>query len=276
MFFEYLRLSPSYALALDCASANELATKLGDEQRALHVWKTRVDMGNLFEVMYRDWWLDRGLTLFGVHSQRPRVELIHRNSPIEGDEDLIRASQKQVEHYLTQSFQQQGRPDSVLMSIPLDQKPSATIRQLKKLLNEIKAVPPVLPEVAYPLESNKMRYRRLLAGVRLVYHRAAKPDEELWRVASRAKISQTHILDPNSPKKDIKNAEARRMLTIMASRLLHDSMVVAENASMGLFPSLRPINIEKPNYEAMGKRLDAMIRWQKAKKAEIKQANKSQ
>jgi hypothetical protein len=273
MFFEYLRLSPSYALALDCGSEVELAVRLRDAQRGAQVWQTRTDMGNVYEVLYRDWWLDRGLTFFGVHARRPKVELIHRNSPIDDDQLLISASQREIAAFLTRPYQQQGRPDSVLLSIPLGQKPSTTLRQLKKLLSEIKTVPPVVPEVTYPLESNKMRYRRLLAGVRLVYHRSARPDDELWRVASRARISHTHQLDPAAQKKDVNNAEARRILTIMASRLLHDSMVVAENAAMGRFPSLTPIAFEKPDYEAMGKRLYAMRKWEKARRAEMKALN---
>ena len=91
------------------------------------------------------------------------------------------------------------------------------------------------------MKANKMRYRRLLAGVLLVYHRAARPDDELWRIASRAKISPSHVLDPKAQKKDAKSADARRLLTIMASRLWRDSLIVAENASLGRFPSLQPI-----------------------------------
>lgn len=275
MFFQYLRLSPSYALALECQNEEEFAEKLGDRERASRIWKTRSDMGNVFEVLYKEWWLSRGLSLFGVHSQKPKIELISRNIPMQSDSLLVRESQKQIKQYFDGSFQTQGRPDSVVLSIPLNQKASITVRQLKKLLTEIKAVPPVLPEVAYPLEANKMRYQRLMDGVRLVYMRSAKPDEELWRVASRAKISRTHILDPSSPKKDARSAEARRMLTIMASRLLHDSITIAENAAMGIFPSTQSVRFEKPDFKAMGERLNAMVKWERARQAEIRQREKS-
>ncbi len=45
-----------------------------------------------------------------------------------------------------------------------------------------------------------MGYRRLLAGVRLVHHRAAKPNDQLWRITARAKIGTTHQIDPKAQK----------------------------------------------------------------------------
>ena len=77
MFFEYLRISPSYALALNTSEV-ELIKQLGDEQRARAVWQTRCDMGDVYHVLYKEWWLGRGLALLGVHTHKPRVEVINR------------------------------------------------------------------------------------------------------------------------------------------------------------------------------------------------------
>ena len=269
MFFEYLRISPSYALAVK-SNEHQLALRLDDLARSELVWKTRNDVGNIFEVLYREWWINNGLALFGVHASQPCIEIIQRLSPSNNDELLIAESQREVNNYIESRYTEQGRPDSILLSIPLGQKRITTIKQLKKLLTQIEAIPPELPKAKYQLENNKMRYRRLLAGLRLVYMRARQPKDELWRIAARAKISHSHgRIDPNALKKDRSNPEGRRMLTIMASRLLHDTLVIAENAATGIFPILRPISTDLFDSVTLGQQLIDTIKWEKLRKAEL-------
>lgn len=271
MFFEYLRISPSYLLAVK-TDEQTLLEMLNDAERASAVWRTRSDFGNIFEMIYKEWWLMYGLPLFGIHTRKPKIELISRFSPLSDDKLLIQQTKKRTIHYLNESYSHQGRPDSALLSIPLGQNRTATIKQLKKLLSEIeKETPPYLPTATYQIQNTKMQYRRLLAGLRLMYMRACRPNDELWRIATRAKISHSHRrLDPNGPKKDLKNAEGRRILTIMASRLLHDTVIIAENAATGVFPSLNPIDTQLFDAEKLGKQLKDTIAWEKRRKAEIK------
>jgi hypothetical protein len=276
MFFEYLRLSPSFLLAVE-SNEQDLVEGLKDKNRATAVWKTRTDMGNIFEVVYKDWWLENGLRLFGVHTSKPRVQQINRLSPLSGDDFLIKQSTTRLTDHMNGHFAQQGRPDSVLISIPLGQKRTTTIRELKKLLSEVEnEVKPYIPSSLYQVQNNKMQYRRLLAGLRLMYMRARHPNEDLWRIAARAKISHSHgRIDPNAPKKDLQNAQGRRMLTIMASRLMRDTLIIAENAATGLFPSLKPIDTDLFDAEKLGLRLKKTIQWEKARKAEIMTAHKA-
>lgn len=265
MFFEYLRISPSYNLASECKNEKELANRLGDSEWAARVWKTHSDIGNVYGVMYRDWWLSNGLRLFGIHTAKPKTKLIDKlNHSENGDH---RTSVNNLDAYLAGEYQQQGQPDCVLVSIPLGQKRMTIMRQLRKLLDEANQEPIYQPKALYPLEINKMRYRRLLAGLRLVYMQAARPDEELWRVATRARISINHgKLDPNSDKKNAKDAESRRMLTIMASRLMRDTLIIAENAAQGRFPTMDQTSFKSFDFEALGKRIYANNQWEKQQK----------
>lgn len=244
-FFEYLRISPSYTLALSSERQDELTVALGDAERAGLVWRTKQDMGDVHATIYKIWLQEQGLAAFGIHSQRPSVTPLVHMHPERSDVYLRKRTDVVLEKFLAERYQKQGRPDSVLFSIPLNQKTSITIRQLKKALANVKAkVTPVVPVTKYSIIQNKMRMTRLRAGYALVLHRAARPEDELWRVATRAKISKEHSgLDPKSPKKSKADAQARRMLTIMASRLYHDSLIIAENAAIGKFPSLDPIDI---------------------------------
>jgi hypothetical protein len=271
MIFEYLRISPSYALALN-TNEIELIKQLGDEQRARAVWQTRCDMGDVHHMLYKEWWLKIGIGLFGVHTSKPRIEVINRIRHGEKKSLILSNSQLGLEQYLENRYRQQGRPDSLLLSIPFGLNQTTTVKQLKKLLTEMETQAPPNPPPApmYELENNKMRRRRLLHGLRLIYMRAAKPKEELWRIATRAKISHSHgRLDPLAAKKDNTNPDARRMLTIMASRLLHDTLVVAENAAMGVFPSLAPINTDLFDAAKLKTQLADTMKWEKKRKAEL-------
>jgi hypothetical protein len=143
------------------------------------------------------------------------------------------------------------------------------MKQLRKLLDEANQEPIYQPKALYPLEINKMRYRRLLAGLRLVYMQAARPDEALWRVATRAKISINHgKLDPNAEKRDAKSADSRRLLTIMASRLMRDTLIIAENAAQGRFPTMDPSSVKTFDFEALQKMIFDNNQWERNRKAE--------
>jgi len=270
MLFEYLRISPSYALAHTLKNEVALAEALGDAARAARVWKTYTDIGNVHEVLYRDWWLRNGLKLFGVHTAKPKSEKITRLSHGVSDEVLSEQSVQSITAYLNGNFKQQGAPDSVLVSIPLGQKRMTIMRQLRKLLDDANLEPIYQPQATYMLENNKMRYRRLLAGLRLVYMRSARPNDALWRIATRAKISTTHnTLDPLAQRKEAKTADARRMLTIMASRLLHDVLLMSENAAQGIFPSLQATSVISFDYEVLANRIKQNNQWEKTRKAEL-------
>jgi hypothetical protein len=56
----------------------------------------------------------------------------------------------------------------------------------------------------------------------------------------------------------------------MASRLLNDTLVIAENAASGVFPSLKPIDTKLFDAEILGKRLKENVKWEKQRKAEFK------
>ncbi len=61
----------------------------------------------------------------------------------------------------------------------------------------------------------------------------------------------------------------------MASRLIHDSLIIAENAATGIFPSLNPIDTTLFDAEKLGWRLKETIQWVKVRKAEIMALHKA-
>lgn len=276
MFFEYLRISPSYQMALE-STEDALLAHFNDIERAKSIWKTRTDFGNVHEYLFKEWWLEKGLPLFGIHTSKPRLHYVQRLSHLADDTNLLVDANRTLSEFIRGKFANEGKPDSALISIPLGQSTTTIVRQLKKLLSEIEKEQTVhRPVAAYQVQNNKLQYRRLISGIRLMYMRAMHPDEELWRIASRAKISHSHgRIDFRSPKKDANNANSRRMLTIMASRLLHDAAIISENAATGIFPSLQPIETGPVDAHKLFARLKTTLMWEKKRKAEYKTQDKS-
>lgn len=277
MFYEYLRISPSYTLACDSADQTAFASQLPelDPERLSLIWQTRQDMGDVFAGIFRLWWREHGLSCFGIHAKRPRVMSLLRVSPTESDDRLLALGRGRWNKYLSDYFQPQGRPDALLITIPLAQRTSLSLKQVKQAIQRsLETTPLVTPTPRYRLQENKLHQQRLLDGLRLVYFRAARPEEELWRVASRARISPTYQLDPDLVKKSAADAEARRLLTIMASRLLRETMIVAENAAMGQFPSNAAVKVMPVEWAPLGKRLQLALKRDREQRAALAQAER--
>lgn len=242
LFYEYLRISPSYALALSSKTEKELAKALGDPERASKVWQTKEDAGDVCRQIFKEWWLSKGIKMFGVHARPPRISAI---APLFGD----RSNQKitdyvagQFHSFLEEDYEDQGRQDCLLVSIPMGRSRLETRREIEAMLDWFEEkYPSLVPLPKYKLERNRIMDRRLELGLRLVSYRAIFHKEEFWRVAARAKISDTHKVDPFAPKKSGDVLVGRRAITIMGLKLYNETLCIAENAAMGAFPSLAPL-----------------------------------
>ena len=278
MFFEYLRISPSYNLASECKNEAEFIKALGDKEKARKVWKTYQDIGNVYGIFYRDWWLKNGLRLFGTQSAKPIIKTVLRLSHAKDNKSNI----QNLIQYLETDYAKQGEPDSLLVSIPLGQKRVKIMKQIKLLLDDAYKEPIYEPKTIYQLTKNKMQYRRLLGGLRLTYFQCYKPKDALWRVATRAKISHSHgMLDPDSKKKDKgltdkqkdEIAEHRIVLTFMASRLMADTLLIAENAAQGNFPSVDETSVKSFDTVYLGQKIKKNNAWEKTQKANFSALN---
>lgn len=259
MFFEYLRISPSYLLASQCKDVEELAEKLGDKEDAARVWQIYCDFGNVFNVLFVTWWAQTGIHLFGVKTDRPRVAQIAQLHGAMSVDDLAADCEQKLRQYIADDHVAQGRRDCMIVSIPLGLTRVTALKQLKAILDAAEPISPSLPASPYELVNNKLQQKRLIRGLRLVYMKAARPKEEMWRAAARAKVSTVHrSLNPLAERKDTKEVEARRIVTIMASRLMHDTHLIAENAARGIFPSMAAGASLPYNYELLSKQLAKM------------------
>jgi hypothetical protein len=225
------------------------------------VWQTYTDFGNVYKGLFVTWWARTGIHLFGVKTARPRVKSITQLNGALSIDDLAAESEQKLHHYISSDHVEQGRRDCLLVSIPMGLTRVTALKQLKAILDAASPISPPLPASPYELVNNKLQKGRLMRGLRLVYMKAARPKEEMWRAAARAKVSTVHrSLNPLAERKDSKEVEARRIVTIMASRLMSDTHAIAENAARGIFPS-SAVGAGIPfDFEVLGNRLAQMRR----------------
>jgi hypothetical protein len=262
LFFDYLRISPSYAMAVGCSSYEEFVERLGDDDRARRIWAVKEDFGDVFQVLFKDWWKKQGLSLFGVHSQQPKVNAIARLNGSWENTALVDSVSRRSALFLFDDYTKQGRPDSIVFSVPLGQKRNKTSKELNELLRYYEEkYPPKIAVPKYQLIQNRIQDKRLILGIRFVTKKATHNGEENWRIAARSKISRAHAhVNPNALKKcdDPRAPDGRRALNIIAARLYRETMLIAENAALGSFPSLEPINVLKVDFENLKHTLDSV------------------
>ena len=75
--------------------------------------------------------------------------------------------------------------------------------------------------------------------LRMTWLRSAMYRKSLWRAGAQARVSFTYspVLDPKMQEVSVEDRYDREMLTIIASRALLRSRMIAENAARGRFPT---------------------------------------
>lgn len=102
--FEFLRLSPSYEMARREAQERLSAADRGLLPRDFEeVRRTYALLGNVQNVIFRTWWLERGLRIFGNAAAKPQV---HELSVLAAGRDIALADViGPIERYLEDARQ---------------------------------------------------------------------------------------------------------------------------------------------------------------------------
>lgn len=209
LFFNYLRISPSYGLICARGPA-KIARKTPESSR--RVIETYRKYGNVFSQDF-DAWAGSALAASG-YTTPPHQGLVRR----EGVHPLDHGQ------YLTLH---------VLKNLPL----KAQLSECERILR-LYAAPP------QPRIAPAIRQKTLWKALATVYERARHPDTELWRVGLLANCVERFNgrLDAWTIKKQAQHAEIRRHLTLIVLRFLVLALLVAENAAMGAFPIKLPLD----------------------------------
>ena len=275
LLLEFLRISPSYALAHQIKSQrltdnqkkilildlyNEKGLKLtkSQEQEMVSgfekVLKTYDDFGDVTTIDFDDWWTTRGIHIFGSPYEKPIPIKIAGISKNESYEPIF---EKALKNYFEVTLKNQGKPLAMIIGVPLGLPKRVLMQRISKLIDGEKT--PVLNKAkrtSKPLAVQRLRSDPLFIMLRLLMAKAQHEDWPLWRLGLHAKVSDKFSkLDIQVGKKRLQDADAKVNLNILTSRYLLKAKLVAENTARGKFPSSNKITLPKYDFEDIYNRL---------------------
>jgi hypothetical protein len=226
LFFNFLRISPSYALVSSQRSQIKVSRKTPAHTRQLLAVFDA--LGNVHTTDF-DRWQGPALITSGIRTPRVRV----LTSSAAGRVVLSR--------------------DCVLMAVPRSLSRARQLAECKVLLdrNDVKATAP----------TQDTRIRTLWKALACVYARAKNPDLELWRIGllANAVTRFKGVMSPEETRKLAAHAEMRRHLTLMVIRLLFTALVISENAALGRFPDKTTQSVSQMAFPFEAHELDRLL-----------------
>lgn len=240
LWFEYLKISPSYELArrhrMGSWTAADEARKPVDFDTVLAVYD---DLGDVRSLLFREWWLATAIDHFGFKGATPRVmRLGTARHGADGQAEKLTANSQA---YLDKHWIAQGEPTAMMLAIPVELSKAQILKQVSALLEKYAeahsgsaARPP-----KYRLISRKLDKNSLFKYLKCVWIKAELPKTALWRIGAHAKVSSTYSgrLDPKAKLSPHHLAEDRNALKIVTSRAISRGILIAENAARGQFPT---------------------------------------
>jgi hypothetical protein len=246
LFFEFLRMSPSYEIA-----RMKLTGELNPELfRAIPadfdlVEKTYHAVGDVRKISFQTWWRQRGKDILGVGGVQG-VRVI-RKPP---------SSKRQIKgenHLATDP----PSPSDLVIVVPTELKYADALAQVKEALvahrSEFSAGrTSQVTDHALAISKDRIHEEKLMKGLILVQLRAEHPDEPLWKIGTQARISDAYAdeLRPakNEKKSIVMNEYEKNIMTKLTSRAIKNHELIIENAARGKFPSTEKV-ATKFNYE---------------------------
>ena len=222
LFFNYLRISPSYRLA--CLNQDKrLKPSMPPHTKAVLLSYRR--FGDVWSKDFEDW--DAPAPMRSGNPTR-------RVQALPPDAATLR-SERNV----------------TLVLVPNELHSDEKVFQFKAIVSA-DAVKRHLP----------VRPRTLWKNLAVVYLKARHPEAELWRIGLLAGAVERYkdLIDPWCPRKLARDAAERRHLTLIVIRLLKNALAVAENAAVGLFPSADREPWQQLQFPFADHRLDELLR----------------
>lgn len=266
-WFEFLALSPSYELARRYRSTKGRLTKEdaarlpADFDRVLEIYDT---FGNVQEFLFKTWWVDRAVELFGISGAPSKTVPIYKfANGINPDKEKVNAA---VGKYLDATRLKQNNPPAILLSIPLNATRQQVLKEIKTLLDEHIQKPNKPAKPLFELADKDVHIQNIIDAMSVLWIRAARPDWRLWQIGEECKIKKTR----KSRSPDPEAFDSMRTLEQMTSRKLKTAMYIAENAARGIFPSqAKPKSYVKFDPTEFSKILSKKTAWIKKEKARI-------
>ena len=275
LLLEFLRISPSYALAHKIRNQsigpakqksmifglykNDSKTLTKSQSELLlkdfeKVLTTYDDFGDVTTTDFDAWWMSRGIHLFGSPYDKPIPIKI---AGIAKQETYELQFEKALKHYFEVRLANQGQPPALIVGIPLGLPKRVLMQRISKLIDEEKVpVENLAKRATKPLAVQRLRSEPLFIMLRLLMGRAQHEDWPLWKLGLQAKVSDKFSkLDIQVNKKRMQDSGAKVNLNILTSRYLLKAKLVAENTARGEFPSSKKVPLPNYDFEEIYERL---------------------
>jgi hypothetical protein len=270
LWFEYLRLSPTFWLADKHSKGlltDEDIRKLpSDFDEVLNTYSA---FRGVAQRHFWLWWFGNGRTLFGKvpiykeenhKSHITKVARFKFGGSIADKKKCILATQKYLDKHDFNSMHEQ-----LLITIPLHTPTQELIIQFKKLIASEKIVNQTKSEdlediiskqektKIYQTYGKRIRYDTLETGLDLLWTLAKHPTITLDEAGVMINISPTHkdLVIPKSGK--YKSYLGNDIITVktITSRAKRNALLVMENAARGRFPCKDEIEVPIINFQEM-------------------------
>lgn len=206
LFFNFLRISPSYALMDRARAAKRLTSKTPVRTRQIiEVFRL---LGEVHTESFSRW-AGPALLMSGNRTSKKETLLLNQSKPF-----VINAN-------------------CMIFSVPRTLERAQQMAQFRELL-DLHDPKPVRRTVG-------IRPHTLWKALACVYAKARHPDKELWRIGMLANAVERFKgkVSPDGPRSLASQAEQRRHLTLMVARLILMALLISENAAIGVFPSMQ-------------------------------------
>lgn len=237
--FEALVLSPSYRLAHGIASGVIPRPSRGLPRDFTLVEKTYKAFGPVHDLAFPQWWEEYGQYLFGVAIE-PELELFTSFGFMEeatGDE--LDELYQRMEDYLVVERPSLGSLTTLVMAVPIHPNKQAMMQAFGQLISAAYRGREQPQRLAlHSMLRNKVREATVVKALRTARERLAHPDEPLWRIGNRARVSALHMTASRADAADGEVRDKRRVLAILTSRELQRAYRLVEHAARGRFPCL--------------------------------------
>lgn len=267
LWFEFLRISPAYALAgeifkerIRSRDRTKMPSNLLDVPFDIEeVIRTFDDFGYVRDIDFKSWWQQNSSYLFPKVPRKASTSSVFKVFCQE--EQSIDNCIDSVSDYMNVRWKELGRPSVILVAIPLTGTRKDIIKSVDKIISDedINKANGILATQLhhYRLLGKRMRLDALTSKLRLLWKKAREPNLELWRLGVDAKLGEAYkILD--SSKKQLNN-HMREQTPIVASATRHalsDAIAIMENAARGRFPSTEKAVVSNVDFSSIKEVLD--------------------
>lgn len=280
LWFQYLRFSPSYALAKKSRTkgltAQEKKSVPADFAKVLATYDL---LGDVHNTVFRLWWQRNGYEVFGVPYEMPMTQAI---TVIDGNIKPKKTDLDIFDKFLSEAHAHPNFGKSLVLSIPLDQPLKTSLSHVKAFLQANLVPKERAPKKIKPkltLQGQRFNSNALMKGLGLLMFKSAFPQMEHWRLGAVAKLSDSYspALDYMAPRqaKDAIEAGDRILMGKITYRSLDKYQKIAENAARGKFPCSDPVDMALFDWKTLNTLYEKTKQWEERALAKVLAKQKS-